>query len=113
MTDYRFDLPADFEEYAWEVEIKGWFEGAVLTFQGKKYRLLFYDPVRVGQEIQSSIEREGAFFDPNLVVVPSVTRSNMQRAAARLAERQVAIMKRGYTIDLVEEIVTPELWRTP
>ncbi len=113
MAEYRLDLPPDFEEYGWEVEAKGWFEGAVLVFAGKKYRLHFFDPVRLGQEIQSSIEREGVFFEPNVVVVTHVTRLNMESAAARLVEGILAMTRRGYAIDLLEETTTPEEWRTP
>ena len=45
----------------------------------------FYDPVRLGQEIQSEVERGSIFFEPNLVVVKSVTRADMERAAEFLA----------------------------
>jgi hypothetical protein len=44
-----------------------------MTVSGRDYRLSFYDPVRLGQEIQSEFERGSIFFEPNLVVVKSVT----------------------------------------
>ena len=86
MSMFSFDLPADFAEYEWEVEAKGWFSDARLTVSGKQYRLNFFEPARLGQEIQDELERGRAFFEPNLVVVQSVTKANMERAAALLVE---------------------------
>ena len=48
---------------------------------GKYYRLRFFDPVRLGQEIIDDLEGDRIFFEPNLVVVKSVTRSDMELAA--------------------------------
>jgi hypothetical protein len=53
---------------------------------GGRYRLNFYDPVRLRQEIEREFRRGGMFFEPNLVVVPSVTRSDMERAAELLVK---------------------------
>jgi hypothetical protein len=86
MSSFSFDLPADFAEYEWELEAKGWFSLARLTVSGKQYRLKFFDPARLGQEIQDELERGRVFFEPNLVVVQSVTKANMERAAAFLVE---------------------------
>lgn len=73
-------LPDGFDEYAWEVETKGNFSAARLSFSGKNYRLRFFDPMRLGQEVESDIQQQRVFFEPNLVVVPSVTKENMQKA---------------------------------
>ncbi|KRR24723.1 hypothetical protein CQ14_05065 [Bradyrhizobium lablabi] len=86
MSPFSFDLPADFADYEWEVEAKGWYSDARIIVSGKRYRLNFYDPVRLGQEIESELQREGSFFEPNLVIVQSVTRANMERAAVLLAQ---------------------------
>jgi hypothetical protein len=86
MSHFSFDLPSDFAEYEWEVETKGWFSDARMIVSGKRYRLSFYDPARLGQEIESELQRDGAFFEPNLVIVRSVTRANMERAAVLLAQ---------------------------
>jgi hypothetical protein len=86
MTDFSLVLPADFEDYAWEVQAKGCFADAILTVAGRCYRLNFYDPTRLNQEIESELERGVAFAEPNLVIVRAVTRSNMQQAAEMLAQ---------------------------
>jgi hypothetical protein len=96
MSSFSLDLPEDFAEYEWQAEVKGWFSGARLTVSGKQYHLTFYDPVRLGQEIESEFERGRVFFEPNLVIVQSVTRANMERAAALLVEsNQVASLVEG------------------
>lgn len=84
MSDFLFALPLDFADYEWEVIAKGCFSEALLTAAGKQYRLNFYDAVRLGQEIENELENGGVFFEPNLVVVRSVTKSEMERAAEQL-----------------------------
>ncbi len=96
MTDFSFVLPADFDDYAWEAEAKGCFAEALMTVAGKRFRLTFYDPVRLSQEIESELERGSAFFEPNLVIVRSVTKSDMRQAAEMLAQS-------GQTATLVPE----------
>jgi len=86
MSGFSFDIPEDFSEYEWEVEAKGWFSGARLTVSGKHYHLNFYDPTRLNQEIQSEFNCGNVFFEPNLVIVQSATRANMERAATLLVE---------------------------
>lgn len=86
MTDFSFVLPADFDDYAWEVQAKGCFTEALMTIAGKRYRLNFYDPTRLSQEIESELARGVAFAEPNLVIVRAVTRSDMEQAAEMLAQ---------------------------
>lgn len=86
MSNFLFALPSDFADYEWEVTAKGFFSEARVTISGKYYRLNFYDAARLGQEVESELERGGVFFEPNLVVVRSVTRSDMERAAKQLVQ---------------------------
>jgi len=86
MSSFTLVLPEDFQDYAWEVEAKGWFSLAKLSASGKSYRLNFYDGVRLQQTIEDGLERGGVFFEPNLVVVSSLTRANMERAAEVLVQ---------------------------
>ncbi|MBH5368670.1 hypothetical protein [Bradyrhizobium glycinis] len=80
------ELPADFEDYGWEVEAKGWFSEARIIASGVRYRINFYDQARLSQEIQVEIARGGIFFEPNLVIVSAVTRANMESAATELVQ---------------------------
>lgn len=84
MSSFELCLPADFADHEWEATAKGCFFNARLTFAGKSYQLSFYDAVRLAQEIESEFERGGVFFEPNLVIVPSVTRAEMERAVEQL-----------------------------
>jgi hypothetical protein len=79
---YDFD-----ERTAWEVEQKGWFEGALAVLpNGLEIALSFWDPVRLAQEISDGA-RSGrvCFAEPGLVIIPSVTREHMQKAIEELA----------------------------
>jgi hypothetical protein len=84
MAGYSLIFPEDFDEYESEVTAKGWYGNAGLSHSGKVYRLIFYDPVRLGQTIEDELQRGRAFFEPNLIVVRSVTRSDMERAVELL-----------------------------
>jgi len=86
MPSYSFILPSDFADYELEVTSKGWFPEAELIVSGKRYRLNFYDPVRLGQDIEGELAEGRVFFEPNVVVVRSVTRVNMEQAAEHLAQ---------------------------
>lgn len=90
MPNFLIVLPTDFAEYEWEVETKGWFSECSMIFAGRSYRLNFYDAVRLRQEIEISHERHRAFFEPNLIVVRSVTRSEMERALDELLRNGLA-----------------------
>lgn len=77
-------LPDDFDEYAWEVELKGYFHDAVAEYQGLAYRIAFYDSTRLGQDVESELQSGLAVLPANLVVVESVTRAAMEQAVGRL-----------------------------
>jgi len=86
MLNYSLTLPSDFADYEWEVTAKGYFSEAHIAVSGKQYRLSFYDAVRLSQEIESELESGGVFFEPNLVIVRSVTRIEMERAVEQLVQ---------------------------
>jgi len=86
MSSFTLVLSEDFDDYEWEVEAKDCFTEAKLSASGKNYRLNFFESVRLQLEIKSDLERAGVFFEPNLVVVSSVTRANMERAAEVLVQ---------------------------
>jgi hypothetical protein len=96
VTDYSLVFPEDFDDYEREVEAKGWFTEARLLLSGRHYRLSFYDPVRLGQEIESELRRGSVFFEPNLIVVEYVSRSNMKNSVEIL-------MRSGAVVSLVAE----------
>ena len=86
MLSYSIALPSDFADYEWEVTAKGCFSEVWMIVAGKRYRLNVYDAVRLAQEIESELANGGVFFEPNLVVVRSVTKAEMERAAGQLVQ---------------------------
>jgi len=86
MSSSTLVFPEDFRDYEWEVEAKGYFSEAKLSASGKNYRLNFFDRVRLRQEIEDELGQGRVFFEPNLVVVNSVTRAEMERAAEVLVQ---------------------------
>jgi hypothetical protein len=80
VTSHPVIFPQDFDEHESEIESKGWLSGVRLHFEGRDHVLTFYDPARLGQEIEDEINRGSIFFAPNLIVVKSVTRHNMEAA---------------------------------
>jgi len=86
MSAYSLVLPADFADHEWEVSAKGCFPNAPVVIGRKRYRVNFYDAVRLGQEIESGLESGRVFFEPNLVIVRSVTRAEMEAAMDQLVQ---------------------------
>ena len=84
MSAYSFILPHDFDDYEWEVTAKGYFSWARIIVSGKQYSLNFNDAVRLNQEIESSFGSDDVFFEPNLVVVLSVTKLEIEEAVEQL-----------------------------
>jgi len=96
MPSFSLELPADFENYAREVEAKGWFSEARIITAERRYKISFYDLARLTQQIEGEFERGQIFFEPNLVIVQSITPACMERAAAELVQS-------GQVISLVAE----------
>ena len=96
MIDYSLELPDDFDDYAWEVESKGWFSGAIALFGGSRYRVVFYDLARLSQDIEEELDESAAFLERNLLVVKTVDRNNMEKAIEFVAKTE-------RYVDMVEE----------
>lgn len=83
---YKLVFPDGFDDFVWELESKGWLAGAVAVIDGRRYRVTFYDPTRLAQDIESELKQAELFFEPNLLVVPAVTRAHMETAIAVVAK---------------------------
>lgn len=84
MVKFQLELPNDFDDYAWEIESKGWFQ-AIAEFNGVQYQIVFYDQGRLSQDIEESLVDEPMFFERNLVVLKLVNRQHMENATEYLA----------------------------
>ncbi len=84
-TKHRVEFPEGFDGYAREVEAKGWLPDVIVTINAQRYSVTFYDPARLAQDIEDELKASAAFFQCNLLVIPSVTRTRMEEAIASLA----------------------------
>ncbi|ANM30465.1 hypothetical protein ABI59_14135 [Acidobacteria bacterium Mor1] len=86
--EFRVEFPVFFEECDWQtIEAKGWLTGVVVVARDRRSTVTFYEPVRLGQTIEDDLSTDAIFFERNLIVLPSVTRRNMEAALDRMAIR--------------------------
>jgi hypothetical protein len=81
---YRVILPGDFDEYAWEVEKKGWLDSAYVEFDGRKIELTIYDPPRLKQDVEEALSSSRPFFEKNVLVVSTVNRDSIEASVELL-----------------------------
>lgn len=81
--DRELVLPADFHDYAWEVEAKGVFWDASVRLGNVEVAVTFYDPVRLTQDLADELAERPAFELRRALVVPSVTEEHMRAAIDR------------------------------
>jgi hypothetical protein len=79
-----YDELAEFEHMN-----KGYLEGVVLHYSNKRYRLTFYEPVRLRQDAEVEIQHEGFWAVQNLIVLPSVTREAITTLVKKLCDQGV------------------------
>ena len=84
LISYDIKFPEGFHKYAWEVEAKGWLPDILITINHHHYRVTFYDPTRLAQDVESELRGCPAFFQSNLVVVSHVTPACMESAIASI-----------------------------
>lgn len=84
MSIVNLEFPPGFDEYEWEVESKGWFQGVVAVIDGRRYELTFYERTRLLQDIEEELARGPEFFEANMIVVRSLTRAQMEAAVASI-----------------------------
>lgn len=72
-------LPPDFDEYAWEVEAKGYCPASASVGE-RSVEVTFYDPTRLAQTIADDLTAGRSFAEHRLFVVPRVTRDAMREA---------------------------------
>ena len=89
--NYTLELPEqllDHEAPIWES--KGWVSGVVVVAGTRTFNLTFYEPVRLGQEIEHGLAEHGFFAEQNLVVVRAVTAAAIRAAVEGLAANDFA-----------------------
>ena len=62
----------------------------VCDMEDVRYRLTFYEPQRLAQDVADQLEESPLFFEQNVVVVRKVTREAMELAVQELVrERRI------------------------
>ena len=77
-------LPEDFDDYAWEVEAKGYLLTASIRFGERRIPVAFYDPVRLAQDIETELEAGRVAVFMRVIVVRSLTAEAMRDSVERL-----------------------------
>ncbi|MET9875061.1 hypothetical protein ABZZ36_10625 [Actinacidiphila glaucinigra] len=84
--DFRIEWPAPMDEYDWAIqEAKGWLDVTVVWNGGRRV-VGVYDPVRLAQSVTDDVGRLGRFTAGSLLVVPGVTRENIESAISAIAD---------------------------
>ncbi len=80
---YPFDAMA-----AHDAEARGYLGYAAVELgDGRRYPVVFYDPVRLQQDLEVETGEGRAFIaEPGMIVVPEVTLFRMQEAVLRLSQ---------------------------
>lgn len=99
MADYVIEFPDYFDEYAWEIEAKGYFADLTIVVGVRRLHPTFYDPVRLEQTYRDDLAADQYFAVGGLVVVPVVTRQHIEAAVERLS--------RGDFRDLLDALGEP------
>ena len=87
---FRLVFPKGYDETyeSWEAQEKGYLEVA-LEIGERAYQVIFYDPVRLAQDIKAQFDYgRPALPIGRLIVVPAVTRECMTLAIEELASRE-------------------------
>jgi hypothetical protein len=95
-SEYEIEFPNGFDELEWEAEAKGWLQGVVVTIERRRYKVTFYDPTRLAQDIEDELQERSVYFESNVLVIPSVTRAHMEKAVE-------AVVKAGGQVALIPE----------
>ena|SRR5205823_7718414 len=84
---YEFSFPDYFDAYAGAIEAKGYFADLLVKVGDLRYKPVFYDGVRLRQVYEDHFaDGSIAFSEQNLVIVPAVTRQNIEEAIHELAK---------------------------
>src|SRR5437773_6590234 len=71
----------------WEMERKGFVHAFLECEDGCRYGVLFIDPVRLGQDVEATLESgRSYYYESGLVVVPEVTIAALNKIIPDLVE---------------------------
>ncbi len=82
---YTIVFPDDFDDEAPIIESKGWFSDFSIIVGDRVLKVTVYDPVHLAQECEDEIRSDGFKAESAILIIPSVTRENIESAVAALA----------------------------
>jgi hypothetical protein len=80
-------FPEHFDLDASLIEAKGSFSGVEVRTGNLVWRPVFFDPVRLQQEVADALDSDGYFQEPTLIVVTKITRAEIEAAVQRIMDR--------------------------
>ena len=84
------EFPSWYDDLAeFEHEHKGYLDGVVLRRAGKSYHVTFYDLARLRQDAEAEFAETPLWLRTNLIVIPSVTRTFIERALSALGKEDL------------------------
>ena len=89
MSDrWSIALPDDFgDDYDWrEAETRGVVLCAEFAHGDRRFPVIFFDPVRLSQSVESELTTYTLCYEPNVIVVPTLNRESAERAVAQHAQ---------------------------
>lgn len=88
---YLIRFPDYYDDYSSEIAAKGYFADVVIQFGDIEIRPTIYDPVRLAQECADALASGAAYFSVStLIVVPTITRTNIMTAIESLSSSEFA-----------------------
>jgi hypothetical protein len=84
----RLVFPEGFtDQDEWEMERKGFVYAILECEDGRRYQVLFIDPVRLAQDVEATLASgQSCYYECGLVVVPEVTIAGLTRVIPSLVE---------------------------
>jgi hypothetical protein len=86
-VEWSIQLARYLDEEPDMVATRGWLSGSIVELDGCRIPIAFYDPIRLAQSIDTQVRAAGYYCEGAVIVVPSVTRANIEKAVASIAAR--------------------------
>jgi hypothetical protein len=89
MASFTIHFPGGIDDRAvYEAELKGWLQGVTVELaDGSRYPVLFYDPVRLRQDLEADTAQGRPYAaEPGMIVIPTVTPAAIRQAVEHLVE---------------------------
>ena len=83
---FTIHFPEDFDAQSeFETPSRGYLSDVIVEMKdGQRYKLFFYDPVRMRQDLEAEISAgKPCLAEPNVILLPEITIENIEKAVQR------------------------------